>query len=208
MSPATERLKETLDNPVLFNLVQFLVSGRQRRTRDLLRRGLRLKPDEPLLDVCCGTGEFAGVARGPYLGIDINPRYIAFARRRESAGGSRRKFVVGDITRFVSEYRGPSFPKAMMVNSMHHLSTEENNRVLAAVAHMIRPTGRFVVVDMDPAPGNIISLLLASMDRGAYIRPLDEQVALLSQYFTVERAGTYYSGLCGQTYVVCSRISA
>jgi ubiquinone/menaquinone biosynthesis C-methylase UbiE len=208
VSPITYRLKETLDNPVLFNLVQFLVSGSQRRTGDLIRRGLQLQPGEPLLDVCCGTGEFAGVALGPYLGIDINPRYIAFARRRRRPAGSRRKFVVADITRFVSEYRGPLFPKAMMINSMHHLSTEENTRVLAAVARMVTSTGRLVVVDMDPSPGNAISLWLARLDRGEYVRPLGEQVAMLSRYFTVERACTYYSGLCGQTYVVCSRIGA
>jgi SAM-dependent methyltransferase len=198
-----EKLKELLDNPHLFNLVQIAVSGRQRHTRQLIAGGLHLQSGEALLDVCCGTGEFADVAGGAYLGIDLNPRFIAYARRTRGAGAGypERKFIVADITRAITKYRGPVFPKAMMINSMHHLSDEENSCVLEAVARLVGE--RFVVVDMDPTPGFPISRFLADMDRGKYLRPLSEQRMLLERYFVVEYAGTYYSGLCGQTLLVC-----
>ncbi len=198
-----DKLKELLDNPRLFNLVQVAISGRQQRTRLAITGALHLRSGEALLDVCCGTGEFADVAGGAYLGIDLNPRFIAYARRTRGAraGHPERKFVVADITKAVTEYRGPIFPKAMMINSMHHLSDEENSRVLEAVARLV--SKRFVVVDMDPSPGFPISRFLADMDRGNYLRPLSEQRKLLERYFMVEYAGTYYSGLCGQTLLVC-----
>jgi ubiquinone/menaquinone biosynthesis C-methylase UbiE len=199
-----DKLKGTLENPVLFNLVQFAISGKQNITRRLIRENLRLKPDEALLDVCCGTGEFADVALGPYLGIDINPKYIAYATNKYGAGKghAEREFVADDITGAAFERRGLKFPKAMMINSMHHLTVAENEAVLAAVARVT--TGRFVIVDMDPTPSNPVSKFLAEQDRGDYIRPLAEQVALAEKYFKVERSYTYYAGLCGQTILVCS----
>ncbi len=198
------KLKETLDNPLLFNLVQFAISGRQNITRRLIREGLDLKPGEALLDVCCGTGEFANVGMGPYLGIDLNPKYIEFATKKYGSGSghSERDFLCDDITGTEFERRGLTFPKAMMINSMHHLTIEQNERVLAAVARVTK--GRFVVVDMDPNPSNPLSKFLADQDRGDYIRPLEEQVALAEKYFKIEKAYKYFSGLCGQTIILCS----
>lgn len=199
-----DKLKESLDSPVLFNLVQFAIAGKQNGTRQRIRDGLQLKAGELLLDVCCGTGEFADVALGPYLGIDINPKYIEYAAKKYGAGGGHpeREFLAADITGTEFERRGLKFPKTMMINSMHHLSWEQNEQVLAAVARVT--TERFVVVDMDPTPGNPLSKFLADQDRGEYIRPLAEQVALTEKFFKVEQAYTYYAGLCGQTILVCS----
>jgi len=199
-----DKLKESLDNPVLFNLVQFAISGKQDITRRLIREGLELGPGEALLDVCCGTGEFADVALGPYLGIDINSKYIGYATQKYGAGKGHpeREFLADDITGAEFERRGLKFPKTMMINSMHHLSVEQNEQVLAAVARVT--TERLVIVDMNPTPGNPISKFLAEQDRGDYIRPLAEQVALTARFFKVEKSYTYYAGLCGQTILVCT----
>ena len=204
-SGPVERLKETLDHPMLFNLVQFAISGRQNKTRQLIRDGLQLQTSERLLDVCCGTGEFANVAMGPYLGIDLNAKYIDYATKQYGAGHghSEREFLAEDITGTSFVNRGFTFPKSMMINSMHHLSVEQNQAVLAAVASVT--TERFVVVDMDPTPSNPLSQFLAEQDRGDFIRPLKEQVDLLEPHFIVENAYTYYSGLCGQTIIICRK---
>ncbi len=202
-SGVVARLKKSLDNPFLFNLVQFAISGRQNGTRRLIRQHLRLQAHERLLDVCCGTGEFANVALGPYLGIDINSQYIEYAAKKYGAGTGHleRDFRAEDITSTGFRASGQTFPKAMMINSMHHLSAEQNQAVLEAVAAVT--TDRFVVIDMNPTPGNPLSKFLAEQDRGDFIRPLAEQVALLEPFFEVEQATTYYSGLCGQTLIVC-----
>ncbi len=197
------RLKQSLDNPALFNLVQFAISGTQNVTRRRIREGLRLQPGERLLDVCCGTGEFANVALGDYVGIDINPQYIEYASQKYGAGNGHpeRQFVAHDIAGVDFQQDYGTFPKAMLINSMHHLSREENEAVLAGVARVT--TGRFVIIDMDPTPGNPLSRFLAEQDRGKYLRPLKEQVALAEKFFEVEKAETYYSGLCGQTMIIC-----
>jgi SAM-dependent methyltransferase len=201
------KLKATLDNPRLFTLLQLAVAGRQNITRRLIREGLSLMPGERPLDVCCGTGEFADVALGPYLGIDINQKFIEYAAKEYGAGKGHpeREFLAEDITGTGFLKRGLTFPKAMMINSLHHLSAEQNRAVLAAVAQVT--TGRFVIVDMDPAPANPLSKFLAGQDRGEYLRPLKEQIALVEPFFKVENAFTYYARLTGQTIIICSKLS-
>jgi ubiquinone/menaquinone biosynthesis C-methylase UbiE len=197
------KIKSTLDNPLLFNAFQFAVAGTQNGTRRRIREGLRLQTGERLLDVCCGTGEFANVALGSYVGIDINSEFIEYANGKFGIGGGHpeREFVAQDITSLEFSRQYGTFPKAMLINSMHHLSVEENLAVLEAIARVT--TERFVVVDMDDAPGNPLSRFLAKQDRGQYIRPLKEQIALTEKFFEIENAGTYYSGLSGQTIIVC-----
>jgi ubiquinone/menaquinone biosynthesis C-methylase UbiE len=203
-SGLVSKLKGTLDNPRLFNLLQLAVAGRQNITRRLIREGLNLMPGERLLDVCCGTGEFADIALGPYLGIDINDKYIEYAGQEYGAGKGHpeREFLAEDITGTSFLTRGLTFPKSMIINSMHHLSDEQNSAVLAAVAQVT--TERFVVVDMDPNPSNPLSKFLVRQDRGEYVRPLKEQVALVEPYFKVEDYFTYYARLTGQTIIICS----
>src|SRR5438477_11888349 len=58
-----------------------------------------LPPGARLLDLCCGTGQLAGMlaARGYRVsGLDISPRMLAFAR--QNAPGA--EFVVGDARTF------------------------------------------------------------------------------------------------------------
>ncbi len=202
MTNVVTKLKKTLDDPQIFNLVQLLIAGKQNKTRRLIREGLQLKPGERLLDVCCGTGEFANIALGPYLGIDLNAEYVTYAARKYGPGSGHpeRQFVVEDIGAAGFLKLG-TFPKAMFINSMHHLTVEQNKTVLAAVASVT--TGRLVVVDMDPVPGNPLSKFLAGQDRGDFIRPLPEQIALVEPFFKIEQAYKYYQGLSGQTIIVC-----
>jgi|GEM_PF-1359218 len=198
-----DKLKATLDYPALFNLTQLAISGTQSKTRQLIRDGLQLKAGERLLDVCCGTGEFANVALGPYLGIDINSKYIEYAQHKYGVGGGHpeRQFVNQDICSVEFRRDYGTFPKAMFINSMHHLSVEQNLAVLEGVARVT--SERLVIVDMDPNPDMAISRFLARQDRGDYIRPLNEQVAMTQKFFEVEQASYYYSGLCGQTLIIC-----
>lgn len=198
-----ERLKQTLDNPALFNAFQLMIAGRQNVTRQLIREGLHLQSGEYLLDVGCGTGEFANVALGSYLGIDINPKYIEYAQQKygAAAGHPEREFMVADVSSIEFAEGNRHYPKAMFINSMHHLSEAQNKAVLAGVARVV--TERFVIVDMDAEPSNPVSKFLAEQDRGEYVRPIAQQIALVEPFFEIEYSRTYYSGLTAQTLIVC-----
>jgi len=55
-----------LDDPRVFKAVRYPLVGAQKRTRELVQRELRAGSGESVLDVCCGTGDFADLASGDW----------------------------------------------------------------------------------------------------------------------------------------------
>lgn len=193
-----------LDRPGLFNLSQLLISGGQRATKRWAADWLDLQPNERLLDVCCGTGEFSPVTndRGvAYLGIDLNPRYIAYARRRYG-GGPTREFRVVDATRLALPPH--SYDKALFVNSMHHFPDELNRGILREIARVLRPGGRLVLIDMVGDHTGRARRFFLDRDRGHFLRSLAAQLTLVEEAFTIERSATFESGFTPQTIVAAT----
>src|SRR3954468_9210968 len=82
-----------LDNPYFWQGTRFVLDrafGLYRRRVRLMEAWGVLAGAPSALDVGCGTGQYAAATAGPYLGIDHNERYIAFARRKR--GGGNKEF--------------------------------------------------------------------------------------------------------------------
>jgi SAM-dependent methyltransferase len=141
-------------------------------------RTLDARPHERVLDVGCGTGGFCLAVPGEYLGIDLDPGYVAFARWRW--GTDRRRFEATPLDELEP---GSGFDGAMLVNALHHMSDRDARAVLARLARLVRR--RLVVVDADPEASNAFQALLLRWDRGDYIRPRSAQRALLEEAFRV-----------------------
>ena len=118
---------QLLDRPAIFHAARFALVGRQGLTKRFLREHLAAGPDETVLDVCCGIGEFAEAATSRYVGVDANERFHPGARRRY-AGDERKSFEVGDVLRL--SYPARHFDKAIVVNSLHHFSDAEATGLL------------------------------------------------------------------------------
>lgn len=201
-----ERLRALLDHPALFNLSQLLISGGQRSTKRWAHTWLAAGPTDRVLDVCCGTGEFAPPfrtrnAEARYLGVDLNAQYIAYARRRYGNDGGLR-FEAVDATRL--RLPAGSFDRALFVNSMHHFPDELNRGILREVARVLTPGGRLVVIDMvGDHPGRIQRFFL-DRDRGQYVRPLLAQLALVAEEFDIKRHATFDAGWTPQTIIAAT----
>ena len=143
---------------------------------------LAATPSERVLDFGCGCGGFCVAVPGDYVGIDLDPDYIAFARWRW--GNRRRRF---ERTRLEELPTGERFDAALMASALHHLSDPLADTILARLARMVR--SRLVVLDFDPEAANRWQRVLLDRDRGEYIRPVAAQRALLEHHFvvTVER---------------------
>ncbi len=188
-----------LDDPRIFRAVRYPLIGSQKRTRELVRRELEAGPSDSVLDVCCGTGDFADLVSGSYLGVDLNERFIRRARERY-AGFANKQFEVMDAAQMQLETG--SYDRAMIVNAMHHFDDGLNRGILAELARVIR--GRIVIVDAIPNPEGWLRRLVISSDRGDYVRPIDEQLTLISEGLDVERHYTFDSGLIVQVMFICS----
>ena len=205
-----ERLLALLDHPALFNLSQLLISGGQRSTKRWAKAWLNARPEDRILDVGCGTGEFAplfrsgkwevGSGKGEgarYLGVDLNAQYIEYARERYGGGGVA--FEVVDATRM--SFAAQSFDRALFVNCMHHFSDDLNRGILREVARVLRPGGRFVLIDMVGDHSGHAQRFFLDRDRGEHLRSLAKQMALVEEFFAIEREATFDAGFTPQTIV-------
>jgi ubiquinone/menaquinone biosynthesis C-methylase UbiE len=193
------RIWGAFDNPAVFHLARYALVGGQRTTRRLLAEHLATAPEETVLDVCCGVGEFADVVDCGYVGIDLNERFIGRAQRRH-AGDRRKRFEVADVMRL--EYAAGHFDKAMIVNSLHHFSDEETLRLLTEVRRITRKA--VVVVDADGTPRGPIRRALIALDRGRFMRSPEALAVLVRRVLPVERTVRFDVGLYTEVLFRCS----
>lgn len=108
----------------------------------LLLEELQPRPGESLLDVGCGTGFFtralASATGGQVTGVDINPEWVAYARRRTAADVS---YEVADARAL--PYGAASFDLVVSIAALSFLEEER-----AAVREMIRVARRRVAIGL------------------------------------------------------------
>lgn len=163
------RLDDLFEHPAVFNAYQAVVDGGKTRQ---IERFLKDVPYRSMVDVGCGTGNWAVLARGAYLGVDTSPSFIAACRERY-AGDPEKRFVQADAAELTGQ--GP-FDLAVLISVLHHLPDADVRRLLAWVHRSAR---YFFVLDLYPVPWNPLSRLLYTLDRGNHIRTPDAQKALL-----------------------------
>jgi SAM-dependent methyltransferase len=109
---------------------------------------LELKPDDILLDLCCGNGlltnrVFERCAGG--VGVDMGEYLISIARKHFEKTPCR-KYVVSDVESFVDNELEPErFTKALCYASFAYLSNESAGRVLNALRHRFHNITRLVL---------------------------------------------------------------
>ena len=131
-----------------------------------------------VLDVGCGPGTNAQEFRhADYLGVDINPRYVAAGRRRYG-----REFVVGDVT----SWRPPSGARFdfILVNSvLHHIDDADVRRTLATLREALSQGGHLHLLELVLPAEAGVARLLARADRGRFARSLAHWRELCSELF-------------------------
>lgn len=146
-----------------------------------------------VLDVACGPGTNTSYFRDvDYVGIDINPHYVAWARRRYG-----REFIVADIRTYeFPEERKFDF---VLVNSfLHHVNTDEARRILEGVARQTLASGGAAhILELVLPDERSLARWLANHDRGKFVRRLGEWRSLFESVFDVKVFKPYAVGLFG-----------
>jgi SAM-dependent methyltransferase len=143
-----------------------------------VRRHNDLSRVRRVLDVGCGPGTNTHwFAANEYLGIDVNPAYIADARRRTG-----RTFIVADVTTYVAD---PSerFDFIFLNSLLHHIDTTNVRRLLAHLATLLTDDGQVHILDLVLPTRPSIGKALAEWDRGGYPRPLADWQAIFAEHF-------------------------
>lgn len=137
--------------------------------RQLTVRLAGVREGAAVLDVGCGPGtltvmEKETAGRSGYVaGIDIAPRMIAKGREQAAKSGLDVDFRVASIDAL--PFPGASFDVVTSSFMVHHLPTEVKRAGFKEVYRVLKPGGRYLIVDFPSSRGVIgaLSLLLARL---------------------------------------------
>jgi 2-polyprenyl-3-methyl-5-hydroxy-6-metoxy-1,4-benzoquinol methylase len=128
---------------------------------------LLLTDEGRILDVGCGFGLFAAYfgqtqPRRRIVGVDPDERRIGIARHVVSRLGlNEHAFVAGDVRD--AHVEGP-FDAAYVLDVMHHLPREDQERVLERLRDQLVPGGMLLVKDITTEPRSGL-LFTEALDR-------------------------------------------
>ena len=130
------------------------------------------------LDLGCGPGtNTSHFAHCDYLGLDINPAYVAHARRRHA-----RQFIAADVRTFTvqSEER---FDFILLNSFLHHIDDMNATTILESAKRLLSADGHVHVLDLVLPADPSASRTLALRDRGDFPRPLERWREIFSSVF-------------------------
>src|SRR5262245_499132 len=132
-------------------LVWLLTRGRDRTFREKLVGLARLGSGESVLDIGCGTGSLAIVAKrqvgasGKVFGIDASPEMIA----RATATAAKASLDVSFKTAIAEAlpFANAEFDAVLSTLMLHHLPRKVREQCAREIRRVLKPEGRVLVVD-------------------------------------------------------------
>jgi ubiquinone/menaquinone biosynthesis C-methylase UbiE len=121
-------------------------------TRHLLIEHAGLQADQRVLEIGCGTGtlltliarQFPGIA---VVGLDPDPKALARARTKAQRSGVPVQLDQGFADSM--PYLAGSFDRVLSSFMFHHIPTPDKVPTLREVRRVLKPGGRFTMLDFD-----------------------------------------------------------
>jgi SAM-dependent methyltransferase len=173
--------------PFLYNLFQDAIGGNALR-RKVMQSHVRAKPGDKVIDIGCGPAQvLSWLPDVQYLGLDINPAYIASATRRH---GNKGIFVVGHTKSLQHDLRFKDADIVIAFGVLHHLDDQDAAHCIRFAYEALKKRGRFVALDACWIPNQgVLSRYIMSNDRGQNIRTEQQYRQLASKIF--KNVGTW-----------------
>lgn len=184
-------LTKVADYPPLWDTARRIIEANHRAERHTIRLEFA-DISGSVLDVPCGTGIFSPLFdQLSYTGLDATKRYVEHARRKHPD----KHFLVGDALGL--PFDSGRFDGVLVVGFLHHLDDSQVDVALAEVRRVLRPGGRFVLIEDCPTRKrwNLAGRLLQSLDAGGRIRSVDWYQEVLSRSFRLLRRSPLRAGL-------------
>src|SRR5262245_23209802 len=186
---------------MLFHYLRKLPERNYKATKARLRTVAAQRNPKRVVDLGCGTGEFAEVfASEGYLGIDVHAGYIALARRLRP----RYRFERHDGTTWEGDVE--LFDLALVNGVMHHLDDATARALLATAVRHTQPGGTLVVIEDAELPDSgLVTRLVQALDHGHFIRTPETWTRMVGEFVSIDESETYRSGSCPYHFMVGTR---
>ena len=143
---------QVIHTPRLYEFIVWVMTrGKEQAFRKFIAELAELKKGESVLDIGCGTGTMALLAKqyvgeaGKSCGIEPSLEMVSFARQK-----AKRQKALIDINPGVIEqidYPAQSFDVLLCLIVMHHMPDETKIQGIKEMARVLKSGGRLVVVD-------------------------------------------------------------
>lgn len=181
--------------------MRLMTFGREGRFRRQLLAPAALRPGQRVLDVGCGTGSLAILARrlvgdaGSVTGLDASEEMIARARRKAERAGLSIGFVQGMAEAL--PFGAAQFDVVVGTLMLHHLAKRARPDFVSEARRVLAPSGRLVLVDFGRSGGKPRA---GGLHRHGHVDMASIHALLAAGGFAVTEAGSL--GLKGLEYVV------
>jgi SAM-dependent methyltransferase len=172
----TRSLHSAMEIASFYAVNQWLGRPTTDRFRRLIREFVGDTASHRVLDLGCGIGNYRDLFAGEYVGVDINPDYIAYARARFSD-----RFEVMDAAQL--SFVGETFDDVVTIATTHHLSDEQFVEMVRGTLGFLRPGGALHIIDaiLPVSPNVMFKTFWFRMDRGRYARRIREMTQLVAR---------------------------
>jgi ubiquinone/menaquinone biosynthesis C-methylase UbiE len=170
--------------------------GGEARFRQLALQGLDIKPDSPVLDLCCGSGQttqFLVRRSHQVIGLDASPRSI----QRAQQNVPEATYIEGWAERM--PFADNQFDFVHTSVALHEMQPHQLRQILDEVYRVLKPGGIFTLIDFHKPtnpllwPGLSAFLLLFETETAWRLLETD-LVELLKQVGFEQIERTLYAG--------------
>jgi SAM-dependent methyltransferase len=165
-------LHKVLASPFIWDLSRYLLDltcGLYKKRIQLLKDLAIFKDNPSVLDVGCGTGLFAEVTGGYYVGLDSNIRSINRAKSKRYQ--NEKIFRCVDLNMLKEERT--MFDVVLIVDILHHLDNQECSELFKAISKM---TNKYLISFDGILKEDMTALdkWFVKHDQGEHFRRLDD----------------------------------
>ncbi|MDP2709104.1 MAG: class I SAM-dependent methyltransferase [bacterium] len=174
--------------PVILDFLRRFLEANHRGEKEVITSELPDRISGSVLDLGCGTGVFSPLFGPNYIGIDISPLYIDYAKSRYA-----KTFKVMDATKL--DFPSGSFDMIWVNGVLHHLNDNISLSIISEMKRVLKTGGRVVIMEVVPST-KMISKIIGSLDIGDNIRPAEDYRRLFQKYFVVQKEYPVRTGVC------------
>ena len=180
MAERTSILYNFINNPIIYQVIQKLMSGNSFRKK-ILKENVKDK-NLKILDIGCGSAEILNyIPVNEYYGYDIDPNSIQVAKKNhpyENCHFFNKKFEKKDILKL------PNFDLILLFGILHHLNDTQVKKILYLCKKKMKKDAKLIILDPVFTPNqNIFAKFLIKRDRGLNVRKENEYLSLFKKNF-------------------------